>query len=69
MSVDATQVSEPSSAFIHPAVVDPTDAIFVLGAAIFTSILTEGKAILTLLNPPNALFRHLLVLDLQTPRV
>jgi hypothetical protein len=31
-----------ASAFTHPAPINPTDAMFVLGAAIFTSLLTEG---------------------------
>lgn len=53
------------SAFQHPAIIDPTNSVFVIGAAIFTTLLTEGKD-LTLLRQ---LIRDLLVFDIQEARV
>lgn len=33
---------EEAPLLLGPAVIDPTDAAFVIGAAIFTALLTEG---------------------------
>lgn len=59
-----TEVSP--SAFQHPAIIDPTNSVFVIGAAIFTTLLTEGKRLTLLLRQPN---RDLLVFDIQEARV
>ena len=35
-------IETPEVTFTHPASIDPHDAILVIGAAIFTTLLTEG---------------------------
>jgi hypothetical protein len=48
--------------FTHASSIDAHDAILVVGAAIFTSLLTEGKC---LLGVNEGVYRDLVVLDLQ----
>ena len=48
--------------FSHASVIDPQDTVFVIGAAIFTSLLTEGTPSFYKLY-----FRHLLSVDLSSP--
>ena len=51
---------EEAPLLLGPAVIDATDAAFVIGAAIFTALLTEGT-ITTLAHAPHFLYFPILI--------
>ena len=51
-----------------PSSIDPQDTMFVIGAAVFTTFLSEGTSLLSS-QRFHSLNRNFLVHDIQTPRV